>query len=548
MPTADNAGKPGASGILGRFLPAALLLVTVVFVAAVRWRLLQVPLERDEGEYAYVAQLLLGGYPPYAFAYSLKLPGTFFAYAFFLQAFGQSIEGIRVGLLLLNLVAIVFLFLIARDLCGETAGIAASASYAVLSLGPSVLGIYSHATHFVMAFVLPGLWIFLRTFRGDRPPVHYLLSGLLLGTGFTMKQHAAFFVAFPVLYLFVAGRMKDVPRKTTFLRSGCYSIGAAIPFAAICVYLYAAGVFDRFWFWTFDYAREYVSEIPVGAGLGSLVSQTLNVARPSLLLWLLAVAGIFSLFAEKPSREDRLFVSGFLAVSVLAICPGFYFREHYYILLLPAICLLIGASVQTMRGHVERRGSRSLSLVLSSLAFLAAMAQALYHDKGYYFTDPAETVGRYMSGGNPFPESPAIAKYIEGSTSPSDRILVLGSEPQIYFYSRRISATGHIYMYGLMENQKYARSMQREMMKEIVSADPEFIVVVTAPTSWLISPVSDTSIVEWANRYAAEKFELVGVADKISIDRTNFLWHRDALGYLPQSESVIYLFKKRRSA
>jgi hypothetical protein len=129
-----------------------------------------------------------------------------------------------------------------------------------------------------------------------------------------------------------------------------------------------------------------------------------------------------------------------------------------------------------------------------------------------------------------------------------DRILVLGSEPQIYFYSKRLSATGHIYMYGLMEKQKFARSMQQEMIREIVSANPEFIVVVTAMTSWLIRPDSDTTVLDWANRYAAEKFDLVGIVDQIGSGSTIYLWGNDAVQYAPRSGSVIYLFKKKRLA
>ncbi|MCP3982767.1 MAG: hypothetical protein GY723_00165, partial [bacterium] len=52
------------------------LLLVVLTTLAIRVRLLDVPLERDEGEYAYVAQLLLDGVPPYQQAYTMKLPGV----------------------------------------------------------------------------------------------------------------------------------------------------------------------------------------------------------------------------------------------------------------------------------------------------------------------------------------------------------------------------------------------------------------------------------------------------------------------------------------
>jgi len=67
-----------------RVLKAAwifLAVVVFVFVIAIRIRLLGIPLERDEGEYAYAGQLMLQGIPPYKLAYNMKFPGTYAAYA-----------------------------------------------------------------------------------------------------------------------------------------------------------------------------------------------------------------------------------------------------------------------------------------------------------------------------------------------------------------------------------------------------------------------------------------------------------------------------------
>ena len=52
------------------------MVAALVIVAAVRLRLLNLPLERDEGEYACAGQLMLQGIPPYEFAYNMKFPGT----------------------------------------------------------------------------------------------------------------------------------------------------------------------------------------------------------------------------------------------------------------------------------------------------------------------------------------------------------------------------------------------------------------------------------------------------------------------------------------
>src|SRR4030095_16683692 len=133
-------------------------LATIVFtlVVAIRIRLLGIPLERDEGEYAYAGQLMLQGVPPYKLAYNMKFPGTYAAYAAIMSIFGQTTAAIHLGLLVVNLATIALIFFLGRRLFNSTAGVVAATTYAVLSMNRSVLGLAAHATHFVMLPVLGG--------------------------------------------------------------------------------------------------------------------------------------------------------------------------------------------------------------------------------------------------------------------------------------------------------------------------------------------------------------------------------------------------------
>src|SRR5579884_4028354 len=133
-----------------RFVHHALLVVVLLLTCAARIHLRNIPLERDEGEYAYAGQLMLQGIPPYKLTYNMKLPGTYAAYAAILAVFGQTPAGIHLGLMLVNLSTIVVVFLLALRLFGSLAAIVAATSYAMLSISPSVLGFAGHATHFVV--------------------------------------------------------------------------------------------------------------------------------------------------------------------------------------------------------------------------------------------------------------------------------------------------------------------------------------------------------------------------------------------------------------
>ncbi len=100
------------------------VLAVVVFslTTAIRIRLLGIPLERDEGEYAYAGQLLLQGIPPYKLAYSMKFPGTYVAYAITMFLFGQTITAIHLGLLLVNSATSALIFFIGKRLLNSTVG------------------------------------------------------------------------------------------------------------------------------------------------------------------------------------------------------------------------------------------------------------------------------------------------------------------------------------------------------------------------------------------------------------------------------------------
>ena len=146
-------------------------------------------------------------------------------------------------------------------------------------------------------------------------------------------------------------------------------------------------------------------------------------------------------------------------------------------------------------------------------------------------------------GANPFPESVEVAGYLKDHASKGARIAVLGSEPEIYFYSGLRSATGYIYTYGLMEPQPYALQMQKEMIAEIEAAQPEYIVFVGVPQSFGKLPSSEEYIFRWIDSYLRTQYDIVGVAD--ILPQTNYVWGDEARNYQPRSSSYIRVFKRK---
>jgi hypothetical protein len=233
-------------------------------------------------------------------------------------------------------------------------------------------------------------------------------------------------------------------------------------------------------------------------------------------------------------------------VSFLAVCPGLYFRAHYFILLVPSVALLMGA----LSASIHRVAARWLPAVAASALALVPCVGVLlnyvYQERAYLFHASPARISRLVYDFNPFVEAVDVARYIQARTSPSDRIAVIGSEPEIYFYAQRKSATGYLYMYPLLESQPYAARMQREMIAQIEAAAPAFLV----RTTWSLgeTPDSDKTVLAWADRYAARCYTLVGVVDIYSLDGTIQLWGDELSGYHPRSEDLVYTYRRKTEA
>ena len=507
----------------------------------IRIRLLGIPLERDEGEYAYAGQLMLQGIPPYELAYNMKFPGTYAAYALLMSIFGQTITGIHLGLLLVNAATVVLVFLLGRKLMNSTAGIAAAASYAVLSVSPSVLGFAGHATHFVVLPVIGGTLLLLN--HSDRQTFRRLLaSGLLFGVGLLMKQPAVFFILFAAIYLFFSDIRAGFDLKRILLRNLVFGGGVIVPFGITCSVLWYAGVFKASWFWTIDYARQYGSLVPLSEAAQIFVPNVKEVIGANWGLWGLAGIGLIVGLWTKRGRASAGFLLGLFTFSTLAVSAGFYFRYHYFILILPAVSLLAGVAVSNLSDQLS--GHATAVRLLVFLLFGAAISLPLFWEEKFFFgLSPVEAC-RLIYGENPFPESVRIAKYVREHTKANDTIAVLGSEPQIYFYAKRHSATGYIYTYGLMEPQKYANHMQSEMIREIERAHPKYLIFVGMSYSWLKRPGSEELIFTWANDYIPQNYSITGLVDLSATDRTHY-YFGDIPRPLPQLENYILICERK---
>jgi hypothetical protein len=342
------------------------------------------------------------------------------------------------------------------------------------------------------------------------------------------------------------------------------------------------GVLPQFVFWTITYAAKYASAVSLVNGPDMLRAGVQAVIGPNLLLWLLPWIGAIVMWweerldgasvrsrgqsprsrgadsrsldatTESPgvSRRSRIqhprfFLMTFLFCSFTSTCVGLYFRSHYFITLLPALALLTGLAVSRALHLLKHDQTIELFMALGILAFFViALGAALVGHGAVWLGLSPNQAARNVFASTLFTETARAADYVRAHASKGARVAVLGSEPEIYFLSGRRSASGHVYMYPLMEEQPYALRMQDEMINEIERARPEYVLYIDDALSWLPRGASQQKILNWWQDYWPKNLDLV-LTLKVEEGREPDTESRSPAKDMPPEKRIL-IFKRRQ--
>jgi len=504
--------------------------------------MLEMPLERDEGEYAYMGQLMLEGVPPYSLAYNMKMPGVYAAYAVVLAIFGQTQSGIHLSIIFINTATIILLFFLTKKLFGPIAGAAAGVFFAITSVS-RYLNATANAENFVVLPALAGILLLMK-FEETKKILYLIIGGVLLGIGFMMKQHGAGFILFGLFYLIYKHlSRKPVIWKELIQAISIYSFFTVLPFLITCLILWCCGVFGKFWFWTFEYARHYVSMVSYADFFARLKGAIGTVILSGTVIWWSALFGFLSILWNSRNRKHGVLVFGLLVSSFIAICPGFYFRFHYFVLFLPVMSILAAMCIIAIQDFIGKFiKSASKTGFISILIVFAFWFQSFYSQRNYFTESDITALARANFGSNPFSEAVNVGKYIKNHSVKGDQIAILGSEPEILFYAHRRSASTYVYTYPLMEPHPYAIEMQKEMIEQIEAARPRFIVFVKFPFSWVVRRKSERLIFNWADSYVPKHYRQIGFVEVTASGQTLYHWNSVAK---PLREDYVIFINER---
>ena len=100
-------------------------------------------------------------------------------------------------------------------------------------------------------------------------------------------------------------------------------------------------------------------------------------------------------------------------------------------------------------------------------------------------------------------------------------------------------------MYPLMEPQPFAAGMQKDMIAQLESARPRFLVLVNVDMSWSRRPGSSTEILDWAARTVAADYRQIGLVEIPPDAPSRSVWGDAAGASAPRTKSYVAVFERR---
>lgn len=524
-----------------------LLIILLILVAYIRSNFLNIPFERDEGAYSYYGKLLLEGKTPYVDFYEQKFPGIFFFFAFIVGVFGDTVKGMHTGFIFINLISITMIYLSVKRLFNSYSAIISAVTFAIISMTPNLSGFTVQSEHGVAFFTSLGIFFYTYT-RTSEKIIYYFLMGISMGAAFMTKTTGLFVATWGGFILLVDFFFSKEKRlKKLFFQIASYCIGIFLVIGVLFLIIYIKGSFEQMIFWTYNIPKKYVSKVPFEEGIKYFKYTRDSILANYKFFWYHALLAIPICLLKSINWRTKIFAISLALFSSMTIVPGFYFYGHYWIQLIPGLAVLAGVTshgiLNSLQSQFKINGNQLRYIYIG--LFVIVTFVHLDGQKSYYFKPNYDRILRAVYGNNPFPESMAIANFINNNSKPEDQIIVMGSEPQIYFYTKKKCPSRHAYFAAIVDNIPEHKQWQREFVTDVEKAKPRYFIFFNHPISLFVQPNTDKYVFDWANKYVSENYQIVGLADMIDGGMTNYVW-KDALSsYKPQGQNMIYIYERK---
>lgn len=470
-----------------------IIILFISFFVLLNWNSFNAPFERDEGEYAYSAWLLKTGDIPYKDSFLQKPPLIIYTYYI-----GQIISPFAVWPP--RVLAAIFVFLtaiivgiIATKEWGKFAGIFSAFIFLPFIAFPPLTPFTANTEKFMILPIIALVVLFVY-FQNSQKKWPYVLAGIFSTLAVFYKP-----ICLPVILFIIIFWLIKYYRSSSFLGTikpflliGISAIGTAlillVPFLK---------VFPLFYQEVFTFNVSYLSSF------GNSLDNLANYMGKFFHYWWILLILPFGLLFRKPNNFYYYLI--LLIISLLTIFSTPI--GHYYLFLMPFLALICGALFSSF---IELLSKDKHKILMIAIVLPMMIYIMLFPLKEQFSLNPAELSEWVYGTVNPFGEAKEVANHLAQITNEGDSVFVAGSEPQIYYYSRRKSSTRFMITYPLNLPTPYREQFQKELISDLEKNRPEAIVVSQRTMSGLWNEGSPEIFIKYFEELISKNYKIVG--------------------------------------
>ncbi|MBN1621086.1 MAG: glycosyltransferase family 39 protein [Endomicrobiales bacterium] len=520
-----------------------------VFIAVFYWLVrdafIKMPLERDEGEYAYIAKVIEHGGVPYRDAFNQKPPAVFYTYLFIFKVFGEKPENIHLAVYFYNLISIFLLFKLTSLLYGKKTAFLAGFIYAFISSERRLLAQAANTEIFMLAPMIAS-WLFIVVDDMKNKPGFVFAAGIFSGLAVLFKQVAFTNFLGILIFLFYVAGIKKISIKSMLLKVLLLICGFLIPLSLVIIYFVKNNALNDLFYQVIKHNMEYsdiLREIHSAKDILTHFFMTFRFLLESQLMWWITsfIAIYYTLISKR--HQEKIFVIWFV-MSFIGLSAGWRFTLHYFLQVVPAISVLSAAGIMSILSVISKIKQKTISIPAKAVFILLIAAIPLRANKHYYSLSPGQLTYMIYSD-SPFREAVVISDYINKNSGKQDKIFILGSEPEIYFYSGRRSASRYIFTYPLTFPYSDVLEKQKYVIGEIKNEKPLFILYVRYANSLSFTEGTPGYLIENFNKILLSDYKLEGLV--IGGFNPGYYWGAESVKYFQQAEgarNAVYIYKR----
>jgi len=437
-----------------------IILVFILVILSFIYRLffLYMPLDRNEGTYAYTAQRICEGELPYKDVFDNKQPFIYYIYKTAFDIFGQKPEAIRYFTNFYFLILSLFFYSFIRLFFNSFISLLTLFIFILHLNNHTLQGLNSNTEIFTLLPIIISL-IFLINKEKHYENVNLFLTGFFIGIAFFIKMLVGFLILLPVLYILKFFHKKNKLKFIIWFLSGFFLM-------VIFTILWTVknGILNEFIKCSIICNFNYINASEINFSL--IFKGGIYFIKTNFILFLALLYGIYKLFINKKDEVAFILViSVILLYSGIIILRGFY--PHYYIIIIPFLSFLSAILINDIYLKLKRKFNKKIIISLTLIFFIFVY---------FFYFIKVNNVIKYIKSGyytmEIFYEAKVIGEIINNQKTNADKIFVYCNEPEIYFYTGTKAPTKFIYNYA----EKFEKNQFLNMLENVKKEMPEFFI------------------------------------------------------------------------